>query len=104
MATWSPITAPGRGRVRYGAVRSGFPAAARYVTRTPGSDGIAEGRRAEFVAKTTARTSGSSPSSDTTAAIPLSSDSWLLSHHATRGSTSKIIVRSDSSQARASTP
>ena len=65
MATWSPDHFTGAGaELRYGAVRTGFPAEARYVTCTPGSDGIAEGRRAEFVAKTTTRTSGSSPSSE----------------------------------------
>ncbi len=29
VGTWSPMTAPGRGSSRYGAVRSGLPAEAR---------------------------------------------------------------------------
>ena len=104
MGTWSPITAPGRGKPRYGAVRSGLPAEAKYSTCTPGTDGIDDGRRTELVAKTSVRTSGTWPSSATIAATPLSSASWLLFHQATRGSMSKTIVRTDSSLARASTP
>jgi len=73
------------------------------MTRMPGTAGTADGRRAELVAKTTTRSSGTSFSSATIVATPRSRDSWLLSHHATRGSMSKIIVCTDSSRARAST-
>jgi hypothetical protein len=65
--------------------------------------GIAEGRRTELVEKTSTRTVGSVLTFPTTIATPQSSDSWVLSHQETRGSTSKIIVRTDSFPARSST-
>jgi hypothetical protein len=64
---------------------------------------MAEGRRTELVEKTSARTAGSALTFPTIIATPQSSDSWLLSHQETRGSTSKIIVRTDSVPARSST-
>jgi hypothetical protein len=65
--------------------------------------GIAEGRRAEFVAKTSTRNVGSLLTLPATMATPQSRDSCLLSHQETRGSMSTIIVRSDSLPARSST-
>jgi hypothetical protein len=65
--------------------------------------GSAEGRRTELVEKTSTRTVGSAATFATTIATPQSSDSWVLSHQETRGSTSKIIVRTDSFPARSST-
>jgi hypothetical protein len=65
--------------------------------------GITDGRRAELVENTSARTVGSVLTFPTTIATPQSSDSWVLSHQDTRGSTSKIIVRTDSALARSST-
>src|SRR6516164_9172767 len=57
------------------------------------------GRRAELVEKTTARTDGTVLASPRMRAMPWSSTSWLLFHGATSGSTSKIIVWTDSSLA-----
>jgi len=65
--------------------------------------GITEGRRTELVEKTSARTVGSAATFPTTIATPESSDSWVLSHQETRGSTSKMIVRTDNFPARSST-
>ncbi|MBV9095116.1 MAG: hypothetical protein JO132_14775 [Streptosporangiaceae bacterium] len=53
MATWSPITTPGRGKSRYGAVRSGLAAPDSQTTRTPAASGTRDGRRSEFVARHT---------------------------------------------------
>jgi len=65
--------------------------------------GSAEGRRTELVEKTRARTVGRVLTFPTTIATPQSSDSCVLSHQETSGSTSKIIVRTDSFPARSST-
>ena len=61
------------------------------------------GRRAELVAKTTARTDGSVLTSPRTRAMPWSSASWPLRQEATSGSTSIIIVLTDSFPASANT-
>ena len=75
MAIWSPTTTPGRGKPRYGAIRIGLPADARYTTRTPALPGTACGRRVEFVAKHTTCTSGNWHARRTSSATPRSSAS-----------------------------
>ncbi len=101
MGSWSPTTAPGRGRSRYGAIRSGLPAEARYLTWILPPGGTAEGRRAELVAKTTARTDGIILAWPRIRAMPRSRASGPLFQGATSGSTSKIIVLTASSAAQA---
>ena len=67
----------------------------------PSQAGTADGRRAELVAKITTRTDGTVLTSPRMRAMPWSSDPWLPCQGATSGSTSKIIVLTDSSPASA---
>ena len=93
---------PGKVVVRRGPQRASRGGEVPDLKVVAGRDG---GRAAaELVAKTTTRTDGTVLTSPRMRAMPWSSDSWLPCQGATSGSTSKIIVLTDSSLASANRP